>query len=610
MKTPLGARIVSGLLIALALLIVVRSLKSPKYAPPLEIDRFAALPVQETGRIKPMDTVARSALLVISGKQSYKSEDTETGRSEKVSAIEWFAELTLNPPASTKRKVFRIDHPDIVGMLGEHNEERNLFSFDEISPHFDDLTQQFALINSEAALQTPYDRALLKLKNALSLYDQLSLTLIPVPVFGTLSEDYKTIRGIVNDLQNLPEDSPDRKTVLLAQKILRERYTQLSDTRAQAIPPIGKNPEWHSTTASLVETVGTGEFDPVVSAYADLAIAYRSDDAKAFSNTLNQLENAFEVRTDKSTLTTIDFEGFLNRFSPFSDAMVLYILVFLCAAAGWLVWPKAFFNTALVILLLAFTIHTFGIVARIVIQDRPPVTNLYSAAITVGWASVLVCILLEYFFRYGIASVAAALIGFPTLIIAHHLSLSGDTMEVMRAVLDSNFWLGTHVPTITIGYSATFLAGSLAIIYLVRATFGAIDPKTARIIERMTYGVVCFALLTSFVGTVLGGIWADQSWGRFWGWDPKENGALMIVLWNALFLHAHWAKVVSPRGLMQIAVFGNVITAWSFFGTNMLGVGLHSYGFMDKAFFWLMTFFISQVVIIALGWIPAKKTAS
>ena len=122
----------------------------------------------------------------------------------------------------------------------------------------------------------------------------------------------------------------------------------------------------------------------------------------------------------------------------------------------------------------------------------------------------------------------------------------------------------------------------------------------------MVYGIVCFATLFSFVGTVLGGIWADQSWGRFWGWDPKENGALLIVLWNAIILHARWGGLIRERGLMNLAVFGNIVTSFSWFGVNMLGIGLHSYGFMDAAFNWLILFIVSQVAIILLGLIPLK----
>ena len=121
----------------------------------------------------------------------------------------------------------------------------------------------------------------------------------------------------------------------------------------------------------------------------------------------------------------------------------------------------------------------------------------------------------------------------------------------------------------------------------------------------MIFGITCFSLFFSLVGTVLGGIWADQSWGRFWGWDAKENGALLIVIWNAIILHARWAGIAKVRGLSALAIFGNVVTAWSYFGTNMLGVGLHSYGFMDKAFVPLMAFIGSQLAIIGLAYLPA-----
>jgi cytochrome c biogenesis factor len=108
------------------------------------------------------------------------------------------------------------------------------------------------------------------------------------------------------------------------------------------------------------------------------------------------------------------------------------------------------------------------------------------------------------------------------------------------------------------------------------------------------------------VGTILGGIWADQSWGRFWGWDPKENGALLIVLWNALILHARWGGMLRERGLAVMSVFGNVVVSLSWFGVNMLGVGLHSYGFMDRAFGVLLAFIASQLALMALGALPLK----
>jgi ABC-type transport system involved in cytochrome c biogenesis permease subunit len=245
------------------------------------------------------------------------------------------------------------------------------------------------------------------------------------------------------------------------------------------------------------------------------------------------------------------------------------------------------------------------------LQERPPVTNLYSSAIFIGWGAVIVSLILERIFRDGIGAACAGAIGFITLIIAHHLAGSGDTLEMLQAVLDTNIWLATHVVAITTGYSAMFLAGMLAIIYVIRGVFTrSLKKETADSLARMTYGVVCFATLFSFVGTVLGGIWADQSWGRFWGWDPKENGAVLIVIWCAIILHARWGGFIRQRGLMVMAIFGNVVTSFSWFGVNMLGVGLHSYGFMQKAFPWLVGFMLGQLALMAIAAMPLERWRS
>jgi ABC-type transport system involved in cytochrome c biogenesis permease subunit len=166
------------------------------------------------------------------------------------------------------------------------------------------------------------------------------------------------------------------------------------------------------------------------------------------------------------------------------------------------------------------------------------------------------------------------------------------------------------VITVTLGYGATFLAGLLGTFSIVHGAWarwqGVADAPAAKEVQdrlyRMNYGVVCFALFFSFIGTVLGGLWADDSWGRFWGWDPKENGALMIVLWNAAVLHARWDRWIGPRGFALFTIAGNIVTAWSWFGTNQLGIGLHSYGFTSGVLLLLAAYVTSQLVLIVGGW--------
>jgi ABC-type transport system involved in cytochrome c biogenesis permease subunit len=220
----------------------------------------------------------------------------------------------------------------------------------------------------------------------------------------------------------------------------------------------------------------------------------------------------------------------------------------------------------------------------------------------------VLCLLLEMLYRLGIGSALAAIAGFATLQIANGLAGDGDTFTVLQAVLDTQFWLATHVTCITMGYATTGVAGLLGAAYILGGMFTpALRGTVGKDISRMLYGTLCFSIFFSFVGTVLGGLWADDSWGRFWGWDPKENGALIIVLWNALVLHARWDGMIKDRGLAVLAVAGNIAVAWSYFGVNELGAGLHSYGFTEGVARNLGIFVLSQLALIALGLVPKQN---
>ena len=259
-------------------------------------------------------------------------------------------------------------------------------------------------------------------------------------------------------------------------------------------------------------------------------------------------------------------------------------------------------------MLLAFVLHTAALILRMWISGRPPVTNLYSSAIFIGWGVVLGSFFIEFLLKHGIGNLIGASVGAATLMIAGYLARDeGDTLGVMQAVLDTTFWLATHVVCITLGYVATLVAGFMGIAYCVMAV---LNPRGAginsadkpddefRLFGKMVYGVVCFAIFFSLVGTVLGGLWADDFWGRFWGWDPKENGAMMIVLWNAIILHARWGKLVRDYGTAVLAIVGNAVTAWSWFGVNELKAGLHSYGFTEGRLLAMVGFMAVQLALV------------
>src|SRR5206468_10439830 len=116
--------------------------------------------------------------------------------------------------------------------------------------------------------------------------------------------------------------------------------------------------------------------------------------------------------------------------------------------------------------ILAGGVHPFGLGFRMYLEGRPPVTNLYSSAIFIGWGAMILGLVLERIYRLGIGNIVASFAGFVTLLIAHNLALGGDTMEMLRAVLDTNFWLATHVVVVTLGYASTFVAGFLGFLYI------------------------------------------------------------------------------------------------------------------------------------------------
>jgi ABC-type transport system involved in cytochrome c biogenesis permease subunit len=593
---------------------------------------FGRLPILFNGRLQPMDSLARNSLLQIREKQTANLEPWKAwNESPKIiPATEWLAAVMMKPEVAETWPVFRIDNPDLIGLLklpekalAKHQDGKQ-YSWAEIEPSFEILKDQSQRITdredkkiSDVSQRTPFEQAVKKLEMRLSLYAQLRNTLEP-PDAGNWPAE-------VNEYERL---LPAGVEVVRAQQA-GEKYDQATFDKfmgfarrfdsmagyegAMLVPPSPEaqpKSDWLRMGDALLQSVRTQQVPAAVHAYAAMAGAFRAGDVPEFNSQVVSyrlsLESEFPHLFDKT-----DKETLFNRMEPFYKAMVIYVLAFLLACGSWFNLSETMRRSACWLVCLGFVIHTGGLVFRMWLEGRPPVTNLYSSAIFIGWGAVVLGLVLERFYKDGIGLVVASVMGFLTLIIAHHLALGGDTMEMMRAVLDTNFWLATHVVVVTLGYASTFVAGFLALVYILRGMFTTtLDRETAKSLARMIYGIVCFATLFSFVGTVLGGIWADQSWGRFWGWDPKENGALIIVLWNALVLHLRWGGMVRERGLACCAIFGNIVTSWSWFGVNMLGIGLHSYGFTDAAFFWLKLFVGSQLGLIALGLLPLRMWKS
>ena len=566
----------------LALLIALIMALPTGKARGFDVGGFGNLPILEGGRVKPLDSLARNSLLVIHSRQGFRYEGRTIGPDE------WILDVLFRPAVADQQPIFVIDDTEVLGLIGaQQKQARNYFSLADMAPHLEEIEKQASLAQGKKPqTRSRFESAIVNLFDRVYLYYKLRNTL-------QLTET----PGLAWEIQSLgtPEATTRHQAL-----IERAHFRMLPPTAAMGPDA------WQRTGQALAAGNTGGPLHPGLIPLAKLGAAYGAGNAEAFNKTLGELD-AVVNQLKPEALGHATKETVFNRAQPFFIGLSIYIVAFLALCFSWLYKPETLRKTAYALLCSGAIVHTLGLAARIILQGRPPVTNLYSSAVFVGWGAVILGLITERMYRKGFGTAVAAAAGFASLLVAQNLGTEGDTMEMMRAVLDSNFWLATHVVTITIGYSGTFLAGAIAIAYALRKHLVTqVDAETDKALADMTYGIICFALFFSFIGTVLGGIWADQSWGRFWGWDPKENGALLIVLWNAIILHARMVGLIRERGIMVMAIFGNIITACSWFGVNMLGVGLHSYGFMDQAFYALTGFSASQVVLMGICYAPAK----
>jgi ABC-type transport system involved in cytochrome c biogenesis permease subunit len=618
------ARNLSWIVVSAFFAWIAASLRTPTNPTEFKLDEFGRLPVLANGRIQPMDSFARNTLLTIHGTQTVRPSTNDLSQTRILSAREWLLEVMANPEAADKRRIFRLENMDLRNLLGAREGRLGQIAFGEVEPRINELikeAQQILKLEEETSrdpqLRNGYEKDLMHLYQSLILYKRVKNAIQPED-----SRDFK------EELRMFRETIPPARAAIQEQQagdfttvktneniqllsLFMKRYQEMTRWgHPMLAPPLNIQTDrdgWSNMGTNLLLAMSSGGFHPAIDHFAAMGSSWRRNQPAEFNKAVADYQKWLVQRGFEREMAKGKSEFFFNHLEPFYKTTLIYGFAMLLGCGFWLSFSPWLRKSAYSLLIVAFVLHTAGLVFRMWLEGRPPVTNLYSSAVFVGWGAVLLGIILERIYSEGIGIVSSGCIGFITLIIAHNLALGGDTMEMMRAVLDTNVWLATHVVIINTGYAATSLAGFLGFIYVARGFFTrTLNEQTAKGLVRMTYGTVCFATLFTFVGTVLGGLWADQSWGRFWGWDPKENGALLIVLANATLLHARWGGMIRDPGLMAFAIFGNIVTAWSWFGTNMLGVGLHSYGFMDKGFKWLVLFVASQVVFIVLTLIPFR----
>ncbi len=532
---------------------------------------FGAIPVQHEGRTKPLESYARIIHKDITG--------TEKG------ALKWLARTLFDPTTAAQEPLFKIKDPLIKQRLSLP-EKQNSFSLLE-------LQNTMANITLKELSQTPsqQEQRLLQLADHMHRVNQLLRSfsaLLPLNI--ALPQNYADIAPATYRalLPHEPEIKAKLKILITQKGEDPTLYTEDEKKLAYLSYSLRQIGEGGNTNTELrvIPSAANPEhllspWQAITSGAASPATAQQFELWENIITSYQKNQTVPDIKLG-NTPWRFKLEIITDRLKPFNIALALYTLALLLALKPHL---------SSITLSAAATIHTIAIASRIAILDRPPVGTLYESVIFVSLICALCALALR---RTPLALPAGALTALILLAIAPTLLSGSDSMDMLVAVLNTNFWLTTHVLIITAGYGVCILAASLSHIALL--------PKYASALKGPIYKLSLAALLLTALGTALGGIWADQSWGRFWGWDPKENGALMIVLWIIWLHHGRHSGKLNNRAFHAGLACLNIIVALAWFGVNLLGIGLHSYGFTTGLAAALGLFCTIELIIIGTLW--------
>jgi len=370
----------------------------------------------------------------------------------------------------------------------------------------------------------------------------------------------------------------------------------LSGEDFRIMPPLSGN-EWLSTKqAPFIQSDTTVTFDSYTPLF-NMYTSWSQGNQRDFDESSEKL-----VKSQASTGVLpahwkLSLEVVYQKIHPFRWAWILY------AAAGIILfavrgpWKETAYRLGWSLAGTGFLLQAAGLASRVLIAGRPPVTNMYESVIWVAFGTILFALIFEMIYRAGFFLLGAIPIAVASLILADSQPMILDqSLHPLVPVLRDNFWLTIHVLTITLSYAAFALSLGVAHVALARV-IGGLKPLPA--LYNYLYKTLQVGVLLLATGTILGGVWANYSWGRFWDWDPKETWALTALLGYLFLLHGRLSGLWGGFGLAVGAViaFQSVLMAW--YGVNfVLGVGLHSYGFGTGGFPMVATFVGCEILFL------------
>jgi cytochrome c-type biogenesis protein CcsB len=515
----------------------------------LDFKQFGLLAIQDGGRRKPIDTFARETLIKTTGRSTY----TDT-RGKKWQANDFLLSMLLDTHDWKSEPMILVSVGQLIEKLGLDKTQRR-FSFTQLTS----LPELNALAGQAHALrkaEKPLDRLQ---SEVMSVSERLAL-------FAHVMD------GSAFLLVPAPEKATD----------------------AWLVPP------------EFGQYYEQAKFAAPQTQLQTLATAYVKGDGFQFGRAANQLRDGLRGLSPKiyPEESQLRLECFYNSWDGFYRAAWCYgIALVLLSVAYMRGKGRALQSIGVSIAIVGLLFHASGIAMRCLIAGRPPVTNMYESIIWVSCAVLFFGMIFFARYRTPVYLLAALPVSLVALLLVHQMPIAmPSSIDPLVPVLRDNFWLTIHVLTITLSYAAFALAMGFGHILLWRYARNPVAARADQSMHFWLYRVLQLGVLLLAAGTILGGVWANYSWGRFWGWDPKETWALIALLCYILTLHGRLAGWWTQFGLVVASVvcFLAVLMAW--YGVNfVLGKGLHSYGFGLGGETYVVSFVVADLLFVAFA---------
>ncbi len=509
---------------------------------------FESLPVQESGRVKPMVTVAQEMLQLIYGKSKYKGKP----------ALDILTTWIVLPKPWMDSEIIKIDHHGLKEALG-FPKDKKYFTPNEISTH-----QRLNVLFSDLQVRTARKEKLNAYYQAIQRLESQLLTFFGISQGG---------------IKIFPPAADDESTSWKSLRELDEKQSEafFNILTAYSTQFVSQN------EADKAE--GKKKLDEALTVYTEMAMAVGGD----------------KYPGPEAMWTEVHYQ----KLEPFLWTWILYLIAALFFTFSFLFAPSIMTKLGSGCFVAAFGMHSYGFVLRCLITGRPPVSNMYETVVWVGWGVVLFAGIFGFFKKLRWIPLVGAIVATLCMIVADFAPVILDsTLQPLEPVLRSNLWLTIHVMTITLSYAAFFLAfgiGDYGVFLHVKDKVG--NRKKIKELAQVAYNCIQVGVVLLTAGTILGGVWADYSWGRFWGWDPKETWAFIALMGYLAILHARLVGWVKDFGMLagSIVSFSLVIMAW--YGVNfVLGAGLHSYGFGAGGIEYVMGFVAIHLIYVGYAW--------